>query len=87
MMDRVREHSRVMTAIAVAFVIAWILRESGGILLLGELFCTRCSRLRCKVTDETGDSWFSSMLQEKRRGDDKTKTCGPDRGRINVHEI
>jgi Protein of unknown function (DUF3606) len=34
-----------------------------------------------------GTAGFSSMLQEKRRGDDKTKTCGPDRDRINVHEI
>jgi len=67
-MDRVREQSRVMTAIAVVFVTVWILRESGGILHLGDLFCTRSSGLRCKSTDATGDSWFSSMLQEKRRG-------------------
>jgi hypothetical protein len=40
-----------------------------------------------QVTDETGHSWFASMLQEKRRGDDKTNICGPDRDRINVHEI
>src|SRR5207302_7389991 len=46
LMDRVRQQSRVMTAIAVVFVTVWILRDSGWILHLGDLMCTQCSRPR-----------------------------------------
>jgi len=54
-MDRMRQQDRVMTATAVVFLNVLLLRESGGILHFGDLFCTRCSRLRCEVTDATGD--------------------------------